>query len=207
MSDINCLKCKVIFVGDSSVGKSCIINRYINNSFSNLVEVTLGCNSLLKTITIDKYNIKFDIWDTAGMEKFRSLNAQFYKDANIVIFVYEIINLNSFNWIKNYWYNDVIENSNKNVILGLIGNKSDLYLENEEVSEEDARNYANEINAVFKLTSALNGSGINELFEILAKEYIKKYKNNMLIGNLIDNKPKLEKQIFKKKVSKKFCWN
>ena len=205
MSDINCLKCKVIFVGDSSVGKSCIINRYINNSFSNLVEVTLGCNSLLKTITIDNYNIKFDIWDTAGMEKFRSLNAQFYKDANIVILVYEIINLNSFNSIKNYWYKDIIENSNKNIILGLIGNKSDLYLENEEVSEEDARNYANEINAVFKLTSALNGSGINELFEILAKEYIKKYKNNILIGNLIDNKPKLEKQIFKKKVSKKFC--
>ena len=202
MSDINCLKCKVIFVGDSSVGKSCIINRYINNSFSNLVEVTLGCNSLLKTITIDNYNIKFDIWDTAGMEKFRSLNAQFYKDANIVIFVYEIINLNSFNSIKNYWYNDVIENSNKNIILGLIGNKSDLYLENEEVSEEDARNYANEINAVFKLTSALNGSGINELFEILAKEYIKKYKNNMLIGNLNDNKPKLEKQILKKKTTK-----
>ena len=205
MSDINCLKCKVIFVGDSSVGKSCIINRYINNSFSNLVEVTLGCNSLLKTITIDNYNIKFDIWDTAGMEKFRSLNAQFYKDANIVILVYEIINLNSFNSIKNYWYKDIIENSNKNIILGLIGNKSDLYLDKEEVSEEEARNYAKEINAIFKLTSALNGNGINELFEILAKEYIKKYKNNMLIGNLIDNKPKLEKQIFKKKVSKKFC--
>ncbi len=204
MSDINCLKCKVIFVGDSSVGKSCIINRYINDSFQNQV-VTLGCNSLLKTITIDKYNIKFDIWDTAGMEKFRSLNAQFYKDANIVILVYEIINLNSFNSIKNYWYKDIIENSNKNIILGLIGNKSDLYLDKEEVSEAEARNYAKEINAIFKLTSALNGNGINELFEILAKEYIKKYKNNMLIGNLIDNKPKLEKQIFKKKVSKKFC--
>ncbi len=204
MSDINCLKCKVIFVGDSSVGKSCIINRYINDSFQNQV-VTLGCNSLLKTITIDKYNIKFDIWDTAGMEKFRSLNAQFYKDANIVILVYEIINLNSFNSIKDYWYKDIIANSNKNIILGLIGNKSDLYLDKEEVSEEEARNYAKEINAIFKLTSALNGNGINELFEILAKEYIKKYKNNMLIGNLIDNKPKLEKQIFKKKVSKKFC--
>ena len=204
MSNNNCLKCKVIFVGDSSVGKSCIINRYINDSFQNQV-VTLGCNSLLKIITIDKYNIKFDIWDTAGMEKFRSLNAQFYKDANIVILVYEIINLNSFNSIKNYWYKDIIENSNKNIILGLIGNKSDLYLDKEEVSEEEARNYAKEINAIFKLTSALNGNGINELFEILAKEYIKKYKNNMLIGNLIDNKPKLEKQIFKKKVSKKFC--
>ena len=204
MSDINCLKCKVIFVGDSSVGKSCIINRYINDSFQNQV-VTLGCNSLLKTITIDKYNIKFDIWDTAGMEKFRSLNAQFYKDANIVILVYEIINLNSFNSIKNYWYKDIIENSNKNIILGLIGNKSDLYLDKEEVSEEEARNYAKEINAIFKLTSALNGNGINELFEILAKEYIKKYKNNMLIGNLIDNKPKLKKRILKKKVSKKFC--
>ena len=204
MSDINCLKCKVIFVGDSSVGKSCIINRYINDSFQNQV-VTLGCNSLLKTMTIDKYNIKFDIWDTAGMEKFRSLNAQFYKDANIVILVYEIINLNSFNSIKNYWYKDIIENSNKNIILGLIGNKSDLYLDKEEVSEEEARNYAKEINAIFKLTSALNGNGINELFEILAKEYIKKYKNNMLIGNLIDNKPKLKKRILKKKVSKKFC--
>ena len=204
MSDINCLKCKVIFVGDSSVGKSCIINRYINDSFQNQV-VTLGCNSLLKTITIDKYNIKFDIWDTAGMEKFRSLNAQFYKDANLVILVYEIINLNSFNSIKNYWYKDIIENSNKNIILGLIGNKSDLYLDKEEVSEEEARNYAKEINAIFKLTSALNGNGINELFEILAKEYIKKYKNNMLIGNLIDNKPKLKKRILKKKVSKKFC--
>ena len=139
------------------------------------------------------------------MEKFRSLNAQFYKDANIVILVYEIINLNSFNSIKDYWYKDIIANSNKNIILGLIGNKSDLYLDKEEVSEEEARNYAKEINAIFKLTSALNGNGINELFEILAKEYIKKYKNNMLIGNLIDNKPKLEKQIFKKKVSKKFC--
>jgi len=204
MSNNNCLKCKVIFVGDSSVGKSCIIKRYMYDSFQKQV-VTLGCNSLLKTITIDEYDIKFDIWDTAGMEKFRSLNSQFYKDANIVVLVYEIISLNSFKSIKNFWYHDIIENSNKNIILGLIGNKSDLYLEKEEVSEEEARKYANEINATFKLTSALNGSGIKELFEILAKEYIKLYKKNMLIGNMVDNKSKLENKILKKKTLKKYC--
>ena len=108
--------------------------------------------------------INLDIWDTAGQERYKSLTKFFYKDAQIIIMVYDITKKLTFENIKNQWYKEIQELSGKNFILGIAGNKSDLY-ESEEVPEKEAREYAKSINAVYSLTSAQNNTGIKQLFE------------------------------------------
>ena len=103
----------------------------------------------------------FDIWDTAGQEKYRSINKIFYKDAAIVIMVYDISERRSFDEIKDYWINQVNNMCNKNPIIGLAGNKSDLYAK-EKVKEAEAKN----------LTSCLRNEGINELMKELGEKFL-----------------------------------
>ena len=115
--------------------------------------------------------IKFDIWDTAGQEKFRSLAQIFYKDAKAIIFVYDITDKKSFDELVNYWYPKVKENCSSDIILGLAGNKDDLY-ENEQVTIEEAKEFADKIGAIYKKTSALNNTNIQIMFECISKKYI-----------------------------------
>ena len=99
--------CKVVLLGESGVGKTCIIARFINNTFEENLISTTGASYAGKTMTFDDYggkSIKFEIWDTAGQEKYRSLTKIFYKDAKIIIFVYDITTEYSFNALKEYWY-------------------------------------------------------------------------------------------------------
>ena len=157
---------KVVLIGDGGVGKTCIISRFISNEFDKEVESTDGASYGTKELELPKLNkkINLDIWDTAGQERYKSLTKFFYKDAQIIIMVYDITKKLTFENIKNQWYKEIQELSGKNFILGIAGNKSDLY-ESEEVSEKEAREYAKSINAVFSLTSAQNNTGINQLFE------------------------------------------
>ena len=111
-----------------------------------------------------KKKLKYEIWDTAGQEKYRAINKIFYQDAAVAILVYDITRKDSFEELKNYWYIEVRDNSPKDVIIAIAANKSDLY-EFEEVNNEDLQSFANSINAIYKETSALNGTGINELFD------------------------------------------
>ena len=106
---------KVIFLGESKVGKTSIIQRFIDKEFDNITTSTIGAASFKKIYEINDINIRFDIWDTAGQERFRGLGRMFYKDAQIGILVYDISSYKSFKELKDYWYNELIENSPKDI--------------------------------------------------------------------------------------------
>ena len=160
---------KAVLLGESGVGKTCIIARFINGTFENNIMSTTGASYAGKTMIFDEFDgkcVKFEIWDTAGQEKYRSLTKIFYKDARIAILVYDITRKDSYEELKNYWYAQIKESSPDNIIIGIAANKCDLY-DNEQVPEDEARAFANEIGAVFKLTSANTNTGIEELFRAL----------------------------------------
>ena len=164
---------KIALLGDSGVGKSSIALRYTNDSFDDNYIATNGAAYSNKVVQKYGDTYQLDIWDTAGQERFRSLGKNFYKDAYIVLLVYDITRLESFENLKNIWYQELKENGEQNPIIAIVGNKSDLYEEEEIVKEEDARNYAKEIGALFNLVSAKNGLGIENLFKDILDAYLK----------------------------------
>lgn len=105
---------KVILLGESRVGKTAIINRFAKDIYENTL-TTIGALSVHKTYTINDITIKYEIWDTAGQERFRTMGRQFYKDADIGIIVYDITNNKSFREIDKFWYQELIENSPKDI--------------------------------------------------------------------------------------------
>jgi small GTP-binding protein len=110
--------CKVVLLGESSVGKTCIITRFVDDEFDKEIISTTGASYANKTLKFKDYNNKeilFEIWDTAGQEKYRSLTQLFYKDASIAILVYDITNEESYNELKNYWVNQIIEFAPKDI--------------------------------------------------------------------------------------------
>ena len=160
---------KIALLGSSGVGKTCIIKRYTENIFDPDSASTPGASYSQKYLK-DK-NVNLDLWDTAGQEQYRSLVVHFYKDAFIVCLVYDITNEQSFQELKDFWYKNLKEYGEKYTIVAIVGNKSDCY-ENEEVKEEEARKYAEEIKASFFLVSAKNGNNINLLFDSLVTQYL-----------------------------------
>ena len=157
------LSSKVVLLGESGVGKTCIISRYINDRFDEKTVSTNGASYGSKSITVASKVIRMDIWDTAGQEKFRSMAKFFYKDATIAILVYDITRIESFKAVKEFWYEQLKLHALKNIVIGIAGNKADMF-DKEEVSEQDARDFANQIGAQFRLTSAFENTGIDELF-------------------------------------------
>ena len=175
------ISCKVVLVGDTGVGKTCIIQRYVNNNYEENVESTVASTYTYKVLNYPKYNksISFDIWDTAGQEIYRALAKNFYLNAAIGVLVYDIKRQSSFDSIKNYWYDQLKESGEENMIFAVAGNKCDLFNE-EEVDEEEAKKFAKSIGAIFKLTSCKESIGIDELFSECGKRYL---EVNKLIGN------------------------
>ena len=165
--------CKVVLLGDSGVGKTCIISRYISGAFDQNSPSTNGASYASKIITFENLNktISLDIWDTAGQEKYKSLTKFFYKDAAAAILVYDITQNASFENMKNYWYEQLQEFGSKNIILGVAGNKCDMY-DKEEVNENEAKEFAEKIGAFFGITSAKNNTGINDLFMNAANKFV-----------------------------------
>ena len=175
---------KVVLLGETAVGKSCLISRFVSDTFQTNHITTLSGSFSSKTVFYDKLNkkIKYEIWDTAGQEKYRSINKMFYQDAKVAILVVDITRKDTFQAIKDYWYSEVKENSPKNAIFALAANKSDLY-EYEELNNEELEEYAKRIKAIYKQTSALQNSGISDLFDAIGykilspenfEEFIKK---------------------------------
>ena len=164
---------KIVLIGDSGVGKTCLISRFISGLFSQNMTSTNGASYASKKIEYKdlKKTLVLDIWDTAGQEKFKSLAKFFYKDASIVILVYDITCKESFENLKNYWYQQIKENSDHEIVLGIAGNKSDLY-ESEAVPEPEARDFAESVNAYFALTSAQNNDGVEKLFRDMGNKFL-----------------------------------
>ena len=164
---------KLVFVGDTEVGKSCLITRFIKGVFETNLKETTKANYVSKIIEIPEIreSITFDIWDTNGREKFKSMAKIFYQGAKMAILVYDITRKDSYDSVKNWWYKDIKEHGDPDIVIGIAGNKSDRY-DDEEVPEQEAREFAESIGAVFSLTSAQNNSGIDELFKDMGKKYL-----------------------------------
>lgn len=191
---------KVVLLGESGVGKTSIISQFTSGTFDPDVVTSISAQYVSKTVEYDNFQkaIKYDIWDTAGQEKYRALAKIFYKEAKIVLLVYDISDKNSFVQLQEYWYNTVKENTDNDVIIAIVANKSDLY-NNSQVDENEAREFAKSVNALFQLTSAKSNSGINTLFDNIGQKYFDPNYD----FTAIDNKEKEEYQKKKEEVKQK----
>ena len=164
---------KVVLLGESGVGKTSIINQFTIKKFNPRCATSESAKFVSKIVEFPEFeaSIKFDIWDTVGQEKYRSLTKIFYRDAKVIIFVYDITKEFTFNAIKDYWYKETCDTTEGKPLLALVANKNDLY-DKQTVNHKDAKIFAEEINAIFQTTSALNDQGINILFENIGKKII-----------------------------------
>jgi len=168
----NPIPCKVVLVGETGTGKTCIIKSFIDNKFNLNEHSSLNITYYNKVLIFqNNKSIAFDIWDTIGQEKYRSLTKNFYQNASIGIIVYDITNQKSFQAIKDYWYQELKTSGEDNIVIAVVGNKIDKFCE-EQVKENEGKEYADSIGAIFKLTSCLQKKGINELFVECGEKYL-----------------------------------
>ena len=163
---------KITLIGNSGVGKTSIINQYIDQTFDEANAATIGANYSEKVITKNNKEYELNIWDTAGQEKFHAVGKHFYKDAYIVCLVYDITSQDSLEQLKTIWYPDIKKYGEKYTILAVVGNKSDLYENDNLADENQAKEFAQSINATFMLTSAKTGDGIEKLFDTLVDKFL-----------------------------------
>ena len=183
---------KIVLLG-GAVGKTAIINKYINENYS-LYKIPISSQYQEKTIWVRGKNVNLEIWDTSGQEAYRSLNKLFVKNSKIVVLVYDITRKTTFEDLQ-YWYDFLKNELGEDIILGLAGNKSDLF-ECEEVSLEEGRECAENWGAVFSLLSAKEDKrGIEEFFTKLVIKYLEK-KDSVIRGMEII---KLEKNEYKER--------
>jgi small GTP-binding protein len=201
MSGAGIKEIKIILLGNSGVGKTSIINRYINNKFEPQNDTTLGSSFCTKEIIKDGIIYKLNLWDTTGQEKYHSITNLFIKGSNIVILVYSIDSLSSFEGL-NYWYQSLKDNLVGNqYVLSIVGSKSDLIKDEEEVvTEEEGRRYAKDLDAIFRLVSSKEDpEGIINLFDRLLEEIINRKYIAISDSYIIKNKKKNLQKDEKKK--------
>ena len=158
---------KIALVGENDVGKTNIISAFVYP----FQESKSGGSFSIKYVVYDGGKIlKLEIWDTAGQKRYRALTKMFYKDANAIILVYDITRKKSFEEIQTYWFGLIKQDCKKDIILAIAANNSDLN-EKEEVDEEEARNFADKIGAIFASISTKNLDSINDLFINIVKKY------------------------------------
>ena len=170
---------KIILLGDSGVGKTNIISRYLKDEFNNYSTTTIGTTFGEKVLVRNGRKYNLNIWDTTGQEIYRSVTKLFILGAKIVILVYSINNKDSFESLD-YWHNSISEVCNENIILAIVANKQDLFDQESEdegdfVPEDKGQEYAKSKQAIFKLVSAkCDKKGIDSLFDQLLDTYIQK---------------------------------
>ncbi|OHT06359.1 GTP-binding protein ypt1 [Tritrichomonas foetus] len=159
---------KVVLLGESGVGKTSIASRYVEDSFNDDQASTIGASYLSKTISINSETIELSIWDTAGQEVFRTLTPMYYRDAAMAIIVFSLDDIHSFECVKS-WIDELKEKC-PDVQLLICGNKSDLA--DKKVKYDEANDLAASFGVPYAETSALNGEGVDNAFELLATNYI-----------------------------------
>ena len=165
---------KVIFLGNSGVGKTQLINSLLGNEFDTNILATTNTNYSSKYIKIKKKNYKLNLWDTAGQEIYRAITSLFIKGSVIVVFVYDITNKNSYDDLE-FWIQkaqDVLQNQ---CIYAIVGNKIDLFFE-QKIQEDTAKNLAESKNFFFKqLTAKCAPKDVNDFINMLFEKYIDKF--------------------------------
>jgi len=167
-------KLKLIVLGDSGVGKTNIIKRYISNIFTTDTKATVGVEFFTKTYKVNEDILKLEIWDTAGQERYKSITSAYYRGSRGALLVYDITRIETFNDIEN-WMTEVKEKVEGSLKILIIGNKTDLKDERK-MSIETALNKARKLNVPLMETSALDSTNIKKAFESLLREMYKEFK-------------------------------
>ncbi|KAG5437471.1 hypothetical protein PCANB_000899 [Pneumocystis canis] len=156
-------KFKLVFLGDQSVGKTSLITRFMYDTFDNTYQATIGIDFLSKTMYLEDRTIRLQLWDTAGQERFRSLITSYIRDSSVAIVVYDITNRTSF-INTNKWIDDVKSERGNEVIIVMVGNKTDLN-NKRQVTTEEGEKMAKELKTLFFETSAKTGYNVKALFK------------------------------------------
>ena len=188
--DENYIPVKAILIGDVFVGKTSLINVSIGMQFNPKEKATVSSTFVQKKMTIDSKEYRINLWDTAGQERLKSLAKLFFKGSQVVIFVYDITDKNSFIGLKK-WVEEVENILENKYVCGIVGNKQDLYSQ-EQVKEDEVMEYAESKGMKFKLVSAKdNPKGFNDFLEELVKDGINIFEKKRKISLVKKKKKKL----------------
>ena len=186
---------KIILLGDTSVGKTSFLDKYLKRDFLRIHKPTIAADMTTKHIDINNTSITLQIWDTAGEERFNSLTSLYYRKTNIAIILYDITNPHSFIRAQDC-YNDIIRKGPKDIIIGLIGNKSDIAIKNPQsrtIPFSVGKDWADTHNIWFAETNIFNDNDVKCVFETLLYMipdnilYANNLEQDSLLDNLIDN--------------------
>lgn len=159
---------KLVLLGETAVGKSSLVLRFVKGHFHEHQESTIGAAFLTQTICLEDCTVKFEIWDTAGQERYHSLAPMYYRGAQAAVVVYDITNQDSFARAKN-WIKELQRQASPNIIIALAGNKSDL-ADKRAVEIDEAQAYSDENELIFVETSAKTAQNVNEVFLTIASK-------------------------------------
>lgn len=198
---------KYIIIGDPSVGKSCILNQFLNGAFTDDYDITVGVEFGAKTIDIGNKKVKLQIWDTAGQDSFKSITRAYYRGAAAALICYDITCSESYENLYS-WLEECKTNGNPEMTLLLIGNKIDLE-DNREVSTEEGKSFAKENDMLFFETSAKTSEKVGELFKKSGLQIYKKIQDGIIdpknesygvkLGNAYNNDRLSNRTLTKKK--------
>merc|ERR1712093_950078 len=159
---------KLVLLGDSAVGKSSLVLRFVRGQFFEYQESTIGAAFLTQNVSLNDYTVKFEIWDTAGQERYHSLAPMYYRGAAAAVVVYDITNADSFARAKS-WVKELQRQGSPNIVIALAGNKCDL-ASKRKVEAAEATEYAKDNGLFFMETSAKTALNVEELFKAIAKK-------------------------------------
>ena len=168
---------KLLLIGDSGVGKSCLLLRYSDDKFTTSFITTIGIDFKIKTIHLDQKKVKMQIWDTAGQERFRTITAAYYRGAHGVLLVYDVTDETSFENVRN-WMRNIEAHASEGAKVCLIGNKCDCEDSKRKVTKERGVALAKEFGVPFFETSAKSGLRVEEAFSAMARRCVGESKTN-----------------------------
>ncbi|KAK9824041.1 hypothetical protein WJX72_007220 [[Myrmecia] bisecta] len=172
---------KLLLIGDSGVGKSCLLLRFSEDSFTSSFITTIGIDFKIKKILLDNKWIKLQIWDTAGQERFRTITSAYYRGAMGILLVYDVTDDASFNNIRN-WMRNIEQHASDTVNKVLVGNKSDMDESKRAVPYSKGQALADEFGIQFFETSAKNNVNVDEVFQSIAKDVMLRLKDTQEAG-------------------------
>ncbi|KAM3138547.1 hypothetical protein pb186bvf_009299 [Paramecium bursaria] len=169
---------KYIIIGDTGVGKSCLLSQFLDKRFRQKHEVTIGVEFGAKLINIDDINVKLQIWDTAGQESFKSITRSYYRSAAGAVVVYDVTRRDTFNHVQD-WLNEARQNGNPTMTIILVGNKADME-SMRQVTLEEGKRMSQELNLSFLEVSAKTGHQVDDIFAMSAGQILQKVVDRVI---------------------------